>query len=405
MINVSLTIIPGQPWQPQFTWQSPDCSPVDITGYTATLTVARAPGASEQYLTASTALGTITLGGALGTITVNVPGSSTAGLVFSSAMYVLTLTPLSGSPTILATGPVSLTLQPSPPSTVTPNTGTCSPWAGPSDLCEPCTDVAFDPTLLANCFQIASDVLFNLTGRQYPGLCTDTVRPTGRNIVSDHGRPVHTFGVGADQIFGFIDPAYIAAGAYGWWQGALGNQTERTGGYPVSEVTLGAYPVTSILQVLVNGQVVEPSGYRIDDNRWLVRLADPVTGAPRFWPFLPREDMDATQPNTFQVVFTYGTPPPPGGVNACAVYACQLALSASPKTVGQCTLPSRVKTINRQGINMALIDPMDFIDKGRTGLVVVDQWIRSVNPGGIPRRMTVSSPDIKRRVRRAGPHA
>lgn len=264
--------------------------------------------------------------------------------------------------------------------------------------------MSFSPALLDTCFQIASDILFELTGRQWPGVCTDTVRPTGRNIVSDHGRPLPSFGMGSGEIFGYVDPAYIQAGGYGWWAGALGNQTERTGGYPVSEVTLGAYPVTAILQVLVDGAVVGPSQYRIDDNRWLVRLADPVTGQPRFWPFIPREDEDASQPNTFQVTLTYGTPPPAGGVHACAIYACQLALSANPATVGKCQLPQRVKQITRQGITAIAIDPMDFIDKGRTGLVVVDQWIQSKNPGHIARRMTVSSPDIKRRVRRAGPH-
>ena len=64
-----------------------------------------------------------------------------------------------------------------------------------------------------------------------------------------------------------------------------------------------------------------------------------------------------------------------------------------------CDLPERVTSITREGVTMALIDPQEFIQEGRTGLYTVDLWLNAVNPNRLLKRATVWSPDMKGRVR------
>lgn len=49
---------------------------------------------------------------------------------------------------------------------------------------------------------------------------------------------------------------------------------------------------------------------------------------------------------------------------------------------GACALPERVTTISRQGLSWTVLDPMDFLDRSRTGIGAVDQWLAAVNLQG-----------------------
>ena len=56
---------------------------------------------------------------------------------------------------------------------------TCTPWATIADLGSPCDDYTIDTSLLEDSLQIASDVLFHLSGQRFPGECEATIRPCG----------------------------------------------------------------------------------------------------------------------------------------------------------------------------------------------------------------------------------
>lgn len=245
-----------------------------------------------------------------------------------------------------------------------PKVSVCSPWATTDDVCSPCDDYSFAAGLLDDSLLIASDVLFELSGRQFAGCCQDTVRPDLACLC------------GPDR-----------------WQHC------RCGG--LSEVSLGGYPVTAIDEVLVDGTVLDPSEYRIDDYRWLVRLPDPE-GRSQRWPCCQAAGQPTTEVGTWEVTFTYGTPPPPAGVRAAADLACQLALSCQPETIESCTLPQRVTSITRQGVTAVLLDPFDFLDDGKTGIYSVDLFLRTYNPAKLRCRAAVFSPDLDRAARRAG---
>jgi hypothetical protein len=250
---------------------------------------------------------------------------------------------------------------------------------------------------MEDCLQAASDILFELSGQRWAGSCQDVVRPYPRSLTRDHGRPIYPlwpFGYFTGGLQGF-NAAMIYSGV----------NTEERGGpatAPVYEVTLGVYPVSSVQSMTIDGVTVDPSTYRVDDNRWLVRLADPKTGQNPGWPAYQRMDLDSSQPLTWEVVVNYGQMPPRSGVRACAEIACELALALTPSMVGKCRLPQRVTQITRQGVTAIVLDPWAFLDKGRTGLYLTDLFLSSVNPHNLRRRASVMSPDLHRRVRRAG---
>lgn len=268
-----------------------------------------------------------------------------------------------------------------------PCSSACSQWASIDELCEPCNSYGWDPVVLDRMIAVATDLLYELSGRRFPGACLGVVRPCARRSPS-------------------LPKLGHEVSVEGWtWNRAWGycgcNRSRQCGCTRLSEVTLGGYPVVAIGEVLVDGVALDPSLYRVDDHRYLVRLPDPDGSNPG-WPCCSRIDLPVTEPDTWQVTYTYGVEPPSAGVHAAARLACELALACSPETISRCRLPRRVREIVRQGVSMTLIDPFDFFEERRTGLYEVDLFLAAYNPNGRMRRGGVLSPDIGRRVRRAG---
>lgn len=75
----------------QFTIKN-DSTPWNLTNYTAVMTVRPFVGASTTTVVASTDNGRITLGGALGTVTVTIDATTTGGITPSRYAYDLVLT-------------------------------------------------------------------------------------------------------------------------------------------------------------------------------------------------------------------------------------------------------------------------------------------------------------------------
>lgn len=237
-------------------------------------------------------------------------------------------------------------------------TGVCEPWATEADLCSPCDDYALDAPLLADAIDAASNILYRLSGGRFPGVCADEVRPYGQCGCGCRGR---------------------CSGLH--------------------EVNLGAFPVVAVSEVKIDGDILPSNHYRIDDNRYLVRL--PVDDRNPGWPCCQRLDLADTELDTFSVSFTWGIAPPIEGVQAAAKLACELVKSCQPELLGKCQLPKRVQSISRQGISMTLLDPFDFLEKGKTGIYEIDLFLAAY-PGGARTAPGVFSPDMPRGVRRVG---
>lgn len=248
---------------------------------------------------------------------------------------------------------------------------TCEPWADEEDLCGPCAGEGYEgdlTTAATGMLEAATDLLYQWSGRKYPGICERTVRP----CVADR------------------------------YDGGLRTPTDWTRGWGVCrclgscgcpgrrEIELGAYPVREILEVLVDGEVLDPSQYRLDDQRTLVRLRE-ADGTRPGWPARQDLGLEDTDEGTWSVRFTWGTEPPPAGVHAAAVLACELAMACHPDEAvsGQCRLPKNATSVTREGITMVL-SPSDFLDRnGNTGLYEVDLFLQAANPTRERRRPAV----------------
>lgn len=238
---------------------------------------------------------------------------------------------------------------------------TCTPWCTASDLTEAATTAGglLPVGRVDAAIDVASDLLFALSGRRWTGAgCTRAgvevdLWPDVRPSAGDRARKDLAVGCG---------PRPDA----------------------LSRILLPDYPVTDVTAVVQDGVALAAGNWRMVNGRWLERV-DPATSLATVW-----------SARTLTVDYTFGAATPDGGRYAAASYASQLLLSWSSSQ--GCRLPQRVQSISRQGVTLAVLDPFDFLDKGRTGLVEVDAWLATVNPAKAKRRASVWSPDVDNRT-------
>lgn len=241
-----------------------------------------------------------------------------------------------------------------------PQVGPCSAWATVDDIRQVGSiPTGVDLASLDAFADQATALLFELSGRRWPGSCTETVRPTGIAGLSGDRVPYSARETTSTTIGGDCTP---------------------------SVVTLGAYPVTSVTTVKIDGSTLAASAYRVDEFRFLVRTDGDV------WPCCQDLSLDSTEVDTFEVTFVYGTNPDAAGVAACAELALEFARASRDDDA--CSLPTRLRSIVRQGISVEILDPQEFLERGRLGIYRVDAWLAAVNPHNLRRAAGVVSPDF-----------
>lgn len=265
-----------------------------------------------------------------------------------------------------------------------PSGSVCEQWATTDDVCAPCDEI--DAVLLDSMLEAASLILYELTGRRWPGECEEVVYPTSEECLS-------WLGIGAFR------PGQDASWPTAWmgWP-SYPHRNRRRG------IRLPGYPVTSIEQVVINGEVVDPSLYRVDDDRWLIYIP-PVplsVGDRQNWPIINDERLALGSDFTWSVDYWYGNGPPPGGREAAAALGCEMAKSCSPEVAGECRLPARISSITRQGVTMAILDPLTLFSDGLTGLPEVDMWVAAMRLGVKRRPASIVVPGKRRPVQRRG---
>lgn len=236
---------------------------------------------------------------------------------------------------------------------------------------------------------VASEILRRLTAGTI-GLCTRKVRPCRQRSL--------------DQLRSIYAGTSVVGGGLGGYGGLGVGQlqpmlvdgrvvnlgcpcTGACGCGPLPEITLDP-PAYDVLTVRVDGTVVPPLYYRVDDFRRLVRT-DGGT-----WPDCQDLVKPDTEPGTFSVLYRTGTPVPPGGRSAMTELAREIWKACTGSK--NCRLPERVTQVVRDGVSYTLIDNLDVFDRGRTGLRRVDLWLAAVNPYGTRTQMAVYSPDLVR---------
>ena len=249
-----------------------------------------------------------------------------------------------------------------------PSRGPCQPWITAADVAEVCTLEGTAAVIYDLPAEVASDVLFELSGRQFPGVCERTVRPCEGPRCPNWDR---------------LWPGTLY---WGWACGCC----------EVSKIPLAGYPIRAVTEVKINGDVIDPADYRLDRNRWLVYLEDPATGLPQSWPGCQRLDRDDTEDGTFSVTYEYGAAVPAAGLLAAAELACQLATAA---TGGECALPPGTTRVTRQGITVDL----EKAQAALMSLPLVSLFLATYNPAGLRRRSSMWSPDLQPFAQQVGP--
>ncbi|HEY5881440.1 MAG TPA: hypothetical protein VIU11_21200 [Nakamurella sp.] len=70
----------------------------------------------------------------------------------------------------------------------------------------------------------------------------------------------------------------------------------------------------------------------------------------------------------------------------------QLWLQANPSQ-GECELPERVTSVNREGLSYTIFDPQTYLMERKTGLPSVDLWLAAINPAKAVRPAGIWTPD------------
>lgn len=261
----------------------------------------------------------------------------------------------------------------------------CEAWVTAKQVrgCAPCNAINVDEQAYSDAALVASAWLWRATGRQFSGQCTEHVRPVPRcgwNVYM----PGYYRRAGTSSLYDWFDSRTGNFGPANWGRR----------GEDVSEVTLGFYPVHEVTQVKIDGMVLSPSAYRIDDARFLVRTdGDSWPSTNELW----RED---TEPNTWSVDLIHGDDPPADGVLAAEILACEIVKASTGSD--ECRLPRGLQTLSRQGVSLVMVDPTRMMEAGIFGIFEVDNFVRSTNPSGLKQRSTVINVDVPRAVRRTG---
>lgn len=234
-----------------------------------------------------------------------------------------------------------------------------------------CTDFWATLTLdeQAAATSYATIALWARTGRQY-GTCPITVRPCGRYCNDD--------GIGGWYWGNGTWLPYIVDGF--WYNCPCGPA------FCSCEPTCRVYlpgPVASVTSVTVDGVLVDPATYRVDNDAWLVR-----TGAGNCWPVRQDFDVDSGVGTMF-VVYERGETPPLALLAAAGTLACEYAKACKNLA---CRLPAYITGLTRQGVDFTAVDPTVLLENGFTGLWEVDGLIRDLNPSMLTSRPRLRYP-------------
>lgn len=256
------------------------------------------------------------------------------------------------------------------------------PWTWQSSQVEPweadfvCDGLPddVDPTIIDDAVEAASGVLWALSGRKY-GYRTTKIRPALQRCLADYG--------------------WLAFERYGWNAYSLPSfGVELMGGWmpmlcgdcfslecacrdlKIFRLANEAMPnppalPNPVVEVRIDGAVF--TNWTLVQN-WYLKRTD-----GKNWPTCQNLSRPDTEDDTFSVTYRWGSPPPPLGKQAVGALACELVKSRLDLS---CELPQRIQTVSRQGVSFTLLDPMEFLEKGRTGIYVVDLFLVTYNPTG-----------------------
>jgi len=244
-------------------------------------------------------------------------------------------------------------------------------WVIPSDL-----GTAYSNSEYADdACQMASNILWAMSGRKYSGITTVTERYI-TSVDSFRYQGISAKNFQAHLINGSV---YNMA-SEDWNDSAY----QSDGTSSISRIRLRGKPVQEVhlVRSLYDGHIVDPDYYYVSEHNEIRAYSDTP------WP-----------PGNVEVTYTYGIRPPVSGRMAAKLFAIELIKFW---TGDDCALPDRVTSISRQGVSYTVLDNQDFLENMRIGIYAVDLFIKTANPSKALAPSKVFSPDTPR-ARRAAP--
>ncbi len=251
---------------------------------------------------------------------------------------------------------------------------------GTAPACCPAINDPANIALKVQAINIASAVIWRLTAMQY-GCCELTIRPckprncdpiTLAQLIYWDSRAFLTFGQPNMGVLSFF-PTLIGGQVFNVSacgscdNAAVGCQKCRAD----CEVQLPG-PVCSVTEVIVDGvTLVAGTDYLIYDDGTLAFINDSCP---------TKQDYNLTNGavGTWSVTYSVGIPVPDELNLAAGLYAVEVFKSlANDKS---CALPANVQQVARQGVTTTFINHVVLANAGLTGLPLVDQILRAINP-------------------------
>jgi hypothetical protein len=141
-------------------------------------------------------------------------------------------------------------------------------------------------------------------------------------------------------------------------------------------------PVAEVVSVTIDGVLVPPAEYRIDNGNQLVRLGETE------WPACQDFAAPTTAPGTMAVEYIKGAALDVLGEFVAGLLANDFLNACNG---GECSLPAGVTSIARQGVQLE-IGP-NLFPGGRTGIDAVDLWVETWNPYKVKSASRIHSVD------------
>lgn len=249
---------------------------------------------------------------------------------------------------------------------------------------------SYDPEDQALADAYAGQTLRMLTAYRVGG-CPITVRPClARCAPSSYLVAPTPSGSGALGVAGpGLNPFINANGA---WVNGCGCSTGDCSCVQLCEVLLPP-PVGWVVEVRLDGAVVDEDSYRIDNERRLVRTDGGC------WPSCQDMTAPADGEGAFSVTYLNAYLVDAIGSYVAGILACEFIKAI---TGGECQLPAGVTSVVRQGVTLEIA--AGAFPDGLTGIREVDAYIQRWNPNQLKMQPKVWSPDYRPTRRTTWPH-
>lgn len=270
-------------------------------------------------------------------------------------------------------------------------TGLCAPWISAADAAQCGEAAGLDDVQIGRVAMFASEVLYVLSNRQWPGICPRIVRP------APVGRNWRFICVPAERAW------WAAQYTSSPWTPWIPNDIAfiaTTWPFRYRDTLRLPGPVSSINHVMIDNVTLMSNMYVIEGHNIIRRLDD------QNWPIdqdltraantLPSHPEDAP---AWEIAYQWGAPPPDSGVVACSSFFCEIALALGGST--DCSLPwaGAVASMTRQGLTVNYGALHDQFVNGYVGLADVDMWLNVARGGPWrPRKARTARADARRRT-------